>query len=130
MRLLHGVTALLIVCGMAWASATTAQETAQTVLAELAARSDADVPTLGECDFRCEFRKEVWMVHSRTFCPTAMPRGVVRGFVYGLKADAAEGLDFQFPSGAFSAIVSRLEPITLHHGVQDIPVRLLPAAVM
>ena len=108
-------------------SAAMAQDTAKAVVTEMKARSDADLPTVAECDFLCKFGKETWTIHTRSFCgirPNASARS--RIVAYGLKTETMDGLDFLFPSGAFTAIASVLDPITIQFGMQGVPMRLLP----
>lgn len=112
-------------------SSATAQDTAQAVLAELTRRADADAPLLAECDFVCKYRGESWTVHTRSFQASRTSVGGEDASPgYGIRAEPVEGLNVLFPSGAFTAIASSLDPTTLHRGTRDAAVRLLPSVMM
>lgn len=107
----------------------TAQDTAQSVLAELAARAEVDVPTIAECDYLCRHRNEKWTVRSRSFTGLRPAvGGDPSGMAYAIRPDSADGLGFLFPSGAFMGIASRLDPLTLHRALLGTAIRLLPPA--
>ena len=83
------------------------------------ARADADIPIIGECDYVCKYGNASWTLHARSFSGVREQGGYPIGQAYGLRGDAAEGLDVLFPSGLFRAIVSRLDPVTLHWALRD-----------